>query len=109
MGFLGKAILYLVLSSLGALIGTYIVGEFLDYRITFEGMPVSALTPEQMTQMVTRNPNAMEQHTSLVVNGKRIFTVEGGWLMWVAILGSMAFFSFLAHLFIKLQDRRHRQ
>lgn len=108
MGLFGKSVLYVVFLSLGALIGIYLVGEFLVYRITFEGIPASALTPEQIAQMVTRNHNAMEQHTSFVVSSGRVFTVEGGWLMWVVVLAPIIFCGFLAYFLIKLHAKRRR-
>jgi len=108
ISLLGKVVFYVVFLSLGALIGIYLVGDFLVYRITFEGIPVSALTPEQMTHMLTRNPDAMKTYTSLVVGGKRIFTVGGGWLMWVVVLAPTVVFGFLSHVLVKLHAKRRR-
>lgn len=86
MVFIRKLVVYVMFFSIGSLAGLWLSGKFVDSRISVEGISIEKLAPQQVIEALNRNRNAIEQHTSLIVYGKRIVTVEGSWLMWAVVI-----------------------
>ena len=105
MVFIRKLVVYVMFLGVGSLAGLWLSGKFVDTRISVEGIPIEKLAPQQVVEALNRNRNAIEQHTSLIVYGRRIVTVEGSWLMWAVVVCPIIACLLLAFL---ANNRRHR-
>lgn len=70
----------------GAFLGLWFIGSFVDYRVTLNGVPISNYSEDQVVDELLNNDGRIVDSSHFVIGGVELFGAGGAWLVNLAML-----------------------